>query len=184
MPGFWTSIEPRPDLPVAFPNNMPGVLLDNMEQVPVPAPKASEVPEYGFVVSHEKVELEVDFSTQTITGHTEITILPQQKDLHTIRIDARQCTIPARGVMVNGKAAEYYYEDPMKLLEIAPHYNWTANQHELQKERLKPLADDDTRSEVALEIEIPLSVRIEEVNPFGDNAANALTEREIGRAHV
>lgn len=180
MRGFWTSIEPRPDLPVAFPDSMPGVLLDNMEQVAVPAPKASEAPEYGFVVSHEKVELEVDFSTQTVTGRTEITILPQQKDLHTIRIDARQCTIPPRGVMVSGKAAMYYYDDPMKLLEIAPHYNWTANQHELQRERLKPLADDDTRGEVALEIEIPLSVRIEEVNPFGDNAANALTERAIG----
>src|SRR5271163_398554 len=105
---------------------MPGLLLD-MEQPAIPAHKA---PEYGFVVSHQKVELEVDFSTQSVTGRTEITILPLQKNLLTIRVDARQCTIPSRGIMVNGTVATYDYEDPMKLLEVPSHYNWTVNQHE------------------------------------------------------
>ena len=159
---------------------MPGVLLDEMDQAVVPALNTSAAPEYGFVVSNQKVELEVDFSTQTVTGRTLITILPLQKDLHIIRIDARQCTIPAHGVNVNGKAADYYYEDPMKLLDIPAHYNWTADQHELQKKRLEPLVDEGAKSQVALEIEIPQSVSIEEVNPFGDSAANALTERAIG----
>ena len=156
---------------------MPGLLLDEMEQTAIPAQK---VPEYGFVVSHQKVDLEVDFSTQSVTGRTEITILPLQRNLHTIRVDARQCTIPSRGIMVNGMVATFEFEDPMKLLEVPPHYNWTANQHDMQKERLKPLVDDDTRSEVALEIEIPQNVGIEAVDPFGENAANALTERAIG----
>jgi transcription initiation factor TFIID subunit 2 len=158
---------------------MPGLLIDNMEQPATPAPKA---PRYGFVVSNQKVELEVDFSTQSVVGRTEITILPLQKDLHTIRIDARQCTIPLRGITVNGKAASYEYEDPMKLLEIPLHYNWSANQHDMQKERLKPLMDDDARADVALEIEIPKDVPIQDVNPFGENAASALTDRVIGAA--
>jgi transcription initiation factor TFIID subunit 2 len=156
---------------------MPGLLLEDMEQ---PANSAPKAPEYGFVVSHQKVELEVDFSTQSVTGRTEITILPLQKSLRTIRIDARQCTIPSRGITVNGTVAAYGYEDPMKRLEVPLHYNWTAHQHEMQKERLKPLSDDDARSEVALEIEVPPGVGIEAVDPFGDNAANALTERAIG----
>jgi transcription initiation factor TFIID subunit 2 len=157
---------------------MPGLLLDEMEQPAASAPP--KAPEYGFVVSHQKVELEVDFSTQSVTGRTEITILPLQKNLRTIQIDARQCAIPPRGVLVNGKVAVYEYEDPMKRLEVPSHYNWTAHQHELQRERLKPLVDGDDRSEIALEIEIPQSVGIDAVDPFGDNAANALTERAIG----
>ena len=156
---------------------MPGLLLEDMEQPAIPAPKA---PEYGFVIQHQKVELEVDFPTQSVTGRSEITILPLQKNLRTIRIDARQCTILARGVTVNGTVAAYEYEDPMKLLEVPTHYNWTAHQHEMQKERLKPLSEDPVRHEVALEIEVPPSVGIESVDPFGENAANALTERAIG----
>ena len=156
---------------------MPGLLLNQMEQPEVPTPKA---PGYGFVVSHQKVELEVDFSTQSLTGRTEITALPLQKTLRNIRIDARQCTIPVGGITVNGKVAKFGYEDPMKLLDVPPYYNWDAHQHELQKSRLRPLVDDDARAQVALDIEIPKTVGIEEVNPFSESAANALTERAIG----
>ena len=156
---------------------MPGLIFEDMEQ---PAESVPKVPEYGFVVSHQKVELEVDFSTQSVTGRTEIIILPLQKTLRTIRLDARQCTIPPQGITVNGVIAAYDYEDPLRLLEIPAHYNWTAHQHEMQKERLKPLGDDNVRHKVALEIEVPQSVGIEAVDPFGETAAIALTERAIG----
>jgi transcription initiation factor TFIID subunit 2 len=162
---------------------MPGLLLDEMETPVLPAPM---VPEYGFVVSHQKVELEVDFATQTVTGRSEITIHPLQQSLRTLRIDARQCTIPSRGITVNGTVAAYEYEDPMKRLEVPPHYNWKASQYQMQKDRLKPLLDDCTRSEVALEIEIPHSVGIEAVDSYGENAnaansaANSLADRATG----
>jgi transcription initiation factor TFIID subunit 2 len=155
---------------------MPGLLLD-MEAPVAPPAKA---PEYGFVVSHQKVELEVDFTTQSLFGRTEITILPQHRDLRTIQIDARQCEILPRSVMVNGIVAPYSYEDPLKALDIPSYVLWTANQYAMQKDRLRPLTEGDTRGDGALYITIPRSVHIEEVDPFSDNAANAVTNRAIG----
>jgi transcription initiation factor TFIID subunit 2 len=76
---------------------MPGVLLE-MESQGAPVSKA---PEHPFLTSHQVVELEVDFSTQTLTGRCEITLLPQTKDIRAIKIDARQCVIPQGKVMVN-----------------------------------------------------------------------------------
>jgi transcription initiation factor TFIID subunit 2 len=155
---------------------MPGLLLDMDPATTVPG----KAPEYGFVVSHQKVELEVDFAAQSLSGRTEITILPQQRDLKTIKFDARQCTIPPRSIMVNGVIASHSYSDPLKALEIPKHILWTANQFEMQKDRLKPLVEEDTRANGALHITIPRSVRIEEVDPYSDSAANALTNRAIG----
>jgi transcription initiation factor TFIID subunit 2 len=155
---------------------MPGVLLD-ME--PAIAPEA-KVPAYGFVVSHQKVELDVDFATQSLKGCSEITIIPQQRDLRSIRIDARQCSIPSAQILVNGKAATFRYEDPLEALDIPKHISWTAHQYHLQKERLASMVEEDTRAEGALHIILPRAVRIEEIDPFSDNSANALSQRAIG----
>lgn len=155
---------------------MPGLLLDMDPAANVPG----KAPEYGFVVSHQKVELEVDFSTRSLSGRTEITILPQNKDLKTISIDARQCKIPGRSIKVNGVVATHSYSDPLKALDLPKQIMWTADQFDMQKERLKPLVEDDTRADGALRINIPRSVHIEEVDPYSDNAANALTNRAIG----
>lgn len=155
---------------------MPGLILD-MEQGAAPLPK---IPDYGFVVSHQKVELDIDFSTQSLTGRTEITILPLRRDLREIRIDARQCTIPLYQVMINGKPATFTYEDPLKVLEIPKHIKWTADQYHLQKERLSQFIDEDIRAEGALHIILPRNVHIEEADPFSDGAANALTQRAVG----
>jgi transcription initiation factor TFIID subunit 2 len=155
---------------------MPGLLLEDMDSQEAPAPKA---PEYGFVVSNQKVELEIDFSTKSLTGLTEITILPQTRDLRTIKIDARQCIIPPNGILVNGKAAEHSYEDPMSAVDIPKHYMWGAEQYCMQKTRLDN-AMANTRVAGALEITIPKSVRIEEVDPFSENAATPVTQRALG----
>jgi transcription initiation factor TFIID subunit 2 len=155
---------------------MPGALLDMDPAMTVPG----KAPEYGFVVSHQQVELEIDFSTQTLTGSTTITILPQHRDLKTIKIDARQCSIPSRSIKVNGVLASHSYNDPLKAMEISKHILWTADQFDMQRERLKPLVEEDTRADGALHITIPRSVHIEEVDPYSDNAANAVTNRAIG----
>lgn len=154
---------------------MPGVLLD-MEPEEVPAPK---VPEYGFIVSHQKVELEVDFSTQSLKGHTVITILPQTKNLREIKIDARQMHIPENKVTVDGILADADYEDPMTALDIPKHIVWGAGQYRLQRERLKPLTED-RRADGPLWITIPESVRVEEVDPFSERAASAVTQQALG----
>jgi transcription initiation factor TFIID subunit 2 len=155
---------------------MPGLVLD-VEQGVAAQPK---IPDYGFVVSHQKVELDIDFSTQSLTGRTEITILPLRRDLTEIKIDARQCSIPVYQVMVNGKPASFEYLDPLNVLEIPKHISWTANQYHMQKERLSKLVDEDTRAEGALHIKLPKSVHIEEADSFSDGAANALTQRAVG----
>ncbi|KAE8451045.1 hypothetical protein EG329_004717 [Mollisiaceae sp. DMI_Dod_QoI] len=154
---------------------MPGVLLDMESQGPAP-PK---VPEYGFVVSHQKLELEVDLSTQSITGRVEITILPQIRDLRTIKIDARQCAIPQNGVRINGIPAEFEYEDTMAALTIPPAHVWSGEQYGMQRDRILPLTDN-RKANGALEITLPKQVRIEEVDPFSENAASAVTSRALG----
>ncbi|KUJ24344.1 uncharacterized protein LY89DRAFT_572761 [Mollisia scopiformis] len=144
-----------------------------------PAPAAPKVPEYGFIVSHQKLVLEVDFSTQSITGTTEITILPQTKDLQEIRIDARQCSIPDKGVRINGIPAQFEYEDPIHALSIPPAHVWSGEQHGMQKDRILPLTDNQ-KANGALEITIPKHVTIVEVDPFSENAASAVTSRALG----
>ncbi|RFU28361.1 hypothetical protein B7463_g7967, partial [Scytalidium lignicola] len=155
--------------------SMPGLLLE-MEGQELSAPRFRQ---YGFVVSHQKVELEIDFASQSLVGRTEITILPQSKDLRTIKVDAQQCVIQLNQVLVNNRAANASYEDPFRRLQIPKHYLWGAEHYEMQQERLKPLYDDP-RPDGALEIVIPKTVRIEEVDPFSESAPNSLQQRALG----
>ncbi|TVY42444.1 Transcription initiation factor TFIID subunit [Lachnellula subtilissima] len=149
---------------------MPGLLVDNME-LPVQAvPVEPKIPEYGFAVSHEKVELDIDFATQSLTGRVEMTILPQTRDLRTIRIDARQCSIASGSVLVNGFVADFEYEDPLKALEIPSYLVWGAEQYEQQRDRLKDIIGDQ-RANGKLVITIPRAVRVEDIDPFSENAA-------------
>jgi transcription initiation factor TFIID subunit 2 len=154
---------------------MPGVLLEMESQ----GPPVSKAPEHPFMTSHQVVELEVDFSTQTLTGRCVITLLPQTKDIRTIKFDARQCVIPQGKVTVNERIAEFDYEDPVKSLDIPDYLAWGAEQVEMQRDRLKHLAEEKS-SEGTLEITIPKSVRIEEVDPFSESAASAVTQRALG----
>jgi transcription initiation factor TFIID subunit 2 len=154
---------------------MPGALAD-MES---PGPEPPKVPEYGFIVSHQKLELELDFSTQSISGRTVITILPQTKDLQELKIHARQCEIPHNGVRINGSLAAFDHDDPMLALTIPAAYIWSGEQHALQKERISPLTSRQKGSG-SLEITIPGHVKIDEVDPFSENAASAVTSRALG----
>ncbi|KAH6669425.1 putative transcription initiation factor TFIID subunit 2 [Halenospora varia] len=138
------------------------------------------IPDYKFVLSHQKVELDIDFSTQSLTGKVELTILPQTKELSVIKIDARQCSIPRGKVLVNGVVADFDFEDPMEALSIPDHLLWGANQYDLQRERIKHLAED-TRSRGTLEITLPRGVRVEEVDPFSENPA---TQRALAAARA
>jgi len=151
---------------------MPGLLLDNMEG-PHPTPPEPKAPEYGFTVSHQRVELDIDFATQSLNGRVDITIIPQSKDLRTIKIDARQCFIGKGKVLVDGLVADFEYADPMGALEVPPHLEWSASQYDQQRDRLKPLTED-MRSNGALEITIPKGVRVEEMDPFSENGSRAL----------
>lgn len=151
---------------------MPGVLLE-MDPLGVPIQKA---PEYGFVVSHQQVELDVDFATQSLKGRTTLMVLPLSKDLREIKIDARQCEIGDKEVLVNERVADFEYEDPMTAMDIPDYFVWGAQQHKQMRERLAPLIKD-SRANGLLAITIPKGVRIEEVDPYSANAASEVTQR-------
>lgn len=47
----------------------------------------------GFTVSHQKVALELNFSSSTLLGgYTELTIVPTDRNLKTIYLNSRQCS--------------------------------------------------------------------------------------------
>ncbi|KAF7910222.1 uncharacterized protein EAE98_012177 [Botrytis deweyae] len=159
---------------------MPALLLNHDGREG--APTAKEDPaDYGFIVVHQKVELEIDFSTKSLRGKTHIEILPQTKELQTIHIHARQCSIPQREVLVNGRVASFSYEDPHKKLEVPEYFSWDAESHKMQSERVKFMTSDN-KLEGTIEIELPDSVKIEEIDSFSEKAATPVTQRAGGIA--
>ncbi|KAI9744402.1 MAG: Transcription initiation factor TFIID subunit 2 [Claussenomyces sp. TS43310] len=151
-----------------------------MDTLPPPPPPVEEE-SLGFVVSHQKLEIEIDFTTQSLTGRTEVTILPQRKDLKHLRFNARQCDISFEGVKVNGIPTSISHEKTYNQISMPERVQWTAEQHEMQKERISPLLS--TKPVLGnLRVGIPKSVRIEEVNPFSENAPNAIKERAVNVA--
>lgn len=159
-------------------SKMPASILNSNDREGAPFVD-DESADYGFIVVHQKVELEVDFSMKTLRGKTEIQILPQTKDLQTIHIHARQCSIPQKEVLVNGRVAAFSYEDPHKKLEVPDYYSWNAESHLMQINRLK-LLNSDNKLAGTIEIELPDSVRIEEIDPFTEKAATPVTQRAVG----
>jgi len=138
-------------------------------------------PEYGFVVVSQKVELDVDFSTQSLTGRCEITILPNHNELKEITLDARQCVINSGQVKVEGVAADFSYEDPMEMLNIPDNWLLGVHQAQQQKSRLKPVAmTEDMRSNGSLVITLPPSVKITEVDPLSESAVPLAAIRAVG----
>lgn len=135
----------------------------------------------GFVVSHQKLELEIDFVAQSISGRTDITILPQRKDLRVLRFNARQCDIPAGGVTVNGAVASISHERSYNRIGLSKHILWGVEQHEMQKEKISQLLTAKSNAG-ELEVILPKSIRIEEVNPFAESAPNAVKERVMNVA--
>src|SRR5258706_15421831 len=85
---------------------------------PVLQPPAVEEYTPGFIISHQKIELEFDFARQVLLGRTELTILPQRKDLKEVRLNARQCIVPLEAAAINGRSAPVHYEDPYEKLDI------------------------------------------------------------------
>ncbi len=132
----------------------------------------------GFIVSHQRLEFEIDFVTRSITGRTEITILPQRRDIKELRFHARQCQIHEDYVKVNGRSAEWHYDDFYERMDIPDYMMIGPNQHEVQKERIKPLMSGEPVPGELI-IVLPKSVRIEDVNPFSEAAPVAVRERAL-----
>jgi transcription initiation factor TFIID subunit 2 len=153
---------------------------------PAPAaPPPPAEPEFvlGFQVLNQKLNVEVDFGNQSLFGETEITVVPLHRDLREIRINARQCEILNQGVQIDGRPAPYRFEDPYRKVDVPDNIKWSAEQHELQKERIRPLLNTKP-APGELSIRIPNWLRIEEVNPFSESAASILKDRALAGSAV
>jgi len=128
---------------------------------------ASLPPNRLFTVFSQRVELDVDFRTRSLLGRTEILVLPQSKELKTIRLNCRQASITS--VTVEGKVANYTYDDPYEYL--IPHDSHGVHQHYLLKQKLEPHLRNPPEEELI--ILLPRGVLIQALDPLAVGAHEA-----------
>ncbi|KAK5200778.1 Transcription initiation factor TFIID subunit 2, partial [Cryomyces antarcticus] len=102
----------------------------------------------GFSVYSQKVELDVDFATRTVTGRTEITIQPHLKELKTIRLNCRQCII--KRLNVEGRGPSLTYNDPYASLKL--HASSTVHQHHMLRRKIEPCLRDFPDEELTINL--------------------------------
>ena len=66
----------------------------------------------NYRVTEQIVNLDVDLENRSIVGSTTIIVTPTEPVLKFVKLDCRQLTIES--VLVNGKRAQYLYEDPLR----------------------------------------------------------------------
>lgn len=119
----------------------------------------------GYSVAHQKVELEVDFTTKSLKGKTEITIHPHHKDLKVIRLHFRQGEL--KRLNVSGKAPTTKYSNPCEFLNL-----YGVQYHQRLSAKLDPLLK--LQPDPELIVTIPKSVRIEELDPASTDAQSQI----------
>ena len=142
---------------------------------PVHELQSPQLPDLGFSVSHQKVELDIDLSSRSLRGRTEITLSPHSKDLKSVRLNFRQCGLTR--LSVNGKACSgLTYEDPYKRATLP----WEAGAH--QYHMLQQRMDGQFRRppEQELTVVLPRSLKIEDLDPSSEEAQSILLLKSVG----
>lgn len=115
----------------------------------------------AFSVSHQKVDLDIDVLSRSLQGRTEITINPLIKELRTVQLNCRQCSI--KRVTVNGKlCSTYTYDDPYA--EATLPWDAGVEQWHMLKSKVEGALKDKPEEELI--ISFPKSVKIEEQDPL------------------
>ncbi|KAH0591210.1 hypothetical protein H2248_001303 [Termitomyces sp. 'cryptogamus'] len=110
----------------------------------------------GFSISHQKVVLEIDFSG-SLWGYTEITIVPTSKELKTIYLNSRQCTI--QSVAVAGHQADFTHFDSLININMGvPSEAHDCHRHPELKRKLYTALQEGDEGELAIALpkEVPL----------------------------
>lgn len=139
-----------------------GVMPGLVDEAPPDTRDAA--PTLGFTVLAQKVDLDVDFGGQKISGRTEITIQPQEQNLKVVRLNCRQCRI--KSASIEGRTVTAVtYQDPYQKLRLKGG-NTTVHQHELLKSKIEKHTGEKPEPELALTI--PSRVHIQELHfdPF------------------
>jgi transcription initiation factor TFIID subunit 2 len=127
-------------------------------QVELEAPQENTEPQ--FSVTHQDVELDVDFVSRKLVGLVTITIQPLSKDLRTIPLNCRG--IDVKSIMVEGHQVEIpRSRDPYEAYRVREFY--TVKQHEQIRNNIEREIKDPPES--TLVITLPKHVRIKEFNP-------------------
>lgn len=142
---------------------------------PIVESPTSQTLELGFSISHQKVELDIDLANRSLKGRTEITINPHSRDLKVIRLNGRQCTISR--LAVNGKPPSgTTWLDPYKRATLP----WKAGVH--QYHMLQQKIEDQLKDppEEELVITLAKTFRIDELDPFSEEAQSLLVSKTLG----
>ncbi|KAI9680082.1 MAG: hypothetical protein M1817_005098 [Caeruleum heppii] len=118
----------------------------------------------GFSVSHQKLELEIDFDRKRIKGRTEIAINPHSKDLKAIRLNCRQSTLTR--LNIDGRGPTLKYDEPYSRCRL--HSQATVHQYHQLRNRIGPQLKEPPDQELL--INLPKGLRIHELDPFSVEA--------------
>lgn len=121
---------------------------------------SSTVSSAEFTVSHQEVEFDVNFATQSLSGHTAITIQPLTKELKAIRLNCRQISI--KNITVDGLLPQStQFHDPYEDLSLRPSFE--VHQHHLIHDKLQ--SDLKSPPDGELVIALPKKLKITELDP-------------------
>lgn len=155
---------------------MPGVTSSTMGALPeAPAPVPAGP---GFTVSHQKLELDIDFATRSVKGRTEITIHPTHQKLKSLALNCRQCVVTR--LRVNGKAPSSKYDDPYKRAQIQS--TATVHQHHQLRQKIASAIKEHPAEQLTLHL--PKSVQIEELDPAASEAAKLGLTKPAGKVQA
>ncbi len=140
--------------------------------VELPSP---QTPGLGFSISHQKVGLDIDIFSRSLKGRAEITINPHSRDLKTVRLNCRQCELTR--LSVNGKpSSSAPYQDPYSRATLP----WNAGVHQYHMLRQKVESQLKNPPEEELVVNLPKSIRIDELDPLSVEAQNILVTKSMG----
>lgn len=172
MPG----VASQPPLTLSFPAKVAGQASSKTgdrgspgikASTPGPSPSTALPPinnpaQLGFSVSHQKVELDLDFKNRSVRGRTEITIYPHSRDLKNIRLNFSQGDV--QNASINGRGASWKYQDPYHSLRLHSVHQWRRLGQKLESLCQAPMGSPD------LVFAIPKGVYIEELDPYSVEA--------------
>lgn len=143
---------------------------------PILENSSSQAADLGFSISHQIVDLDIDFHSRSLTGRTSIIVNPHSKDLKNIRLNCRQAIVTR--LTLNGKPCSIFScPDPYKNAKL----EWNAagvHQYDMLQRKLEGQLKDPPVEE--LSVVIPKTVKIDELDPFSEEAQNILLSRTSG----
>ena len=147
----------------------------DLDMAPIPELSSPQLPPLGFSISHQKIELDIDLYGKSLKGRTQLTINPHCKDLRIIRLNCRQCELTR--LTVNGRpCSSATYEDPYGRATLP--WKATVNQYYMLQQKLEGSLKETPEEELI--ITIPKSIKIDELDPFSEEAQNLLLSKTLG----